>query len=130
MQSLAALFRALHLYAHEAHHSCKGPTFFADHGFLEELYEAYLDAYDLVVERLLGLGLPDFSEKEASRQAFERYESMTSKEWFPALLSHERMLQKEIAAANEGATLGTQNLLQGLADESEARCYKIQQRIR
>ena len=44
------------------------------------------------------------------------------------LLRIEETLRAEIDAALKGASAGTQNLLQQLADDSEKRTYKIQQR--
>ena len=52
---LATIFRAAYLVAHNSHHLIKGPTFFEDHEFLGELYGTYEEAYDSVVERLIGL---------------------------------------------------------------------------
>ena len=58
MKDLAIHLRYLQLVAHNAHNEVAGPTFFANHEFLGELYPAYETAYDAVVERIIGLGKP------------------------------------------------------------------------
>ena len=52
------------------------------------------------------------------------------REMAATLLGMERQIQSECAKCNDEATLGTQNLLQGIADRSEMRVYKLRQFIK
>lgn len=132
MHTLATQFLTAKLYAHRAHHLVSGPTFFADHAFLGDLYSTYDSAYDDLIERMIGLGeKPDIIA--ITTAAIERFQKgrMDTKpdQFFKTLLNMERQILETIKKAVPGATDGTANLLQGLADESEARGYKLQQRV-
>ena len=131
MQPIATLLRAMHLYSHEAHHYTSGSTFFSDHEFLGELYQAYLDAFDSICERAVGLQTL-FDERAANKAALEKYLKLSAlgSSVFSTLITLEKELQKELTAANSSGTLGTQNPLQGLFDESEARVYKLSRRVK
>ena len=131
MDSLATLYRAAQFVAHRAHHLCAGATFLQDHEFFGELYGVYEGAYDSLIERMIGLGQsPDINKitLEAARMAAMQTKS-AALNLFSALSQSERLFCSEIANIQAEQTPGTQNLLQGLADESEARQYKIRQRV-
>lgn len=134
MHDLAKTFRASQLFAHNAHNVVKGQTFFQDHEFLASTYSAYEEAYDSVVERMIGLGFVfDIAmlTKEAGISASTYpVQRMTAKELFEALLGFETIICTLIKSYMESKpTNGTQDLLQGLADDSEMRQYKIKQRL-
>lgn len=127
MQDLAVTFRAAQLIAHQMHHEAHGQSFFADHEFLGELYGEYEEAYDGVIERMIGLGQkPSFGDIniDSAAMANEEY----SAEFWSTLLDIEKRIRTESDKAQKGATSGTVNFLQGLNDESEQRTYKIGQR--
>lgn len=131
MKKLATYLRCMQLYTHNAHNMCKGDTFYADHETLGELYPVYEAAYDAVVERMIGLGKEiDLAEvqKDAASSASEKGVPTSFSSAFSTILSCEKELCKVIEEANEGASLGTQNFVQGLADQSEMRQYQLQQR--
>lgn len=133
MKTLAVQYRAAQLVAHQLHHTVKGASFLADHEYLGELYAAYETAYDAVVERMIGLKMP-ITLSEVGTQAAALASRVTTaspdpERWFATLLGVETSIRKEIdSCMGENPTNGTQNLLQGLADESEARVYKLRQR--
>ena len=52
----------------------------------------------------------------------------TTEEWPQLFLDLEETLRRALSAAEKGASSGTINFLQGLADESEQRTYKLGQR--
>lgn len=128
MKDLATLFRSLQLYAHIEHNETQGQTFFSDHEFLGELYGTYEAAYDSLIERMIGLNLkPDLFSIQS--EACALLQTMKGKDCFKTLLDGERKVQTEIEALiSAGASQGTINLLADLADQSEARAYKLQQR--
>ena len=133
MQELASLYRSAQFYAHNSHNFSSGLSSLADHKFFKEAYEAYTDAYDDLIERMIGLGIKfDILAitKSAAESVSSHGEYNNDEECFKWLLELEKIICVIIKKEVEFATDGTQNLLQGLADESEKRQYKIQQRLK
>lgn len=134
MQKIAIILRTAQLLAHNAHNLASGPTFFADHDFFGDLYAEYEGDYDSLVERYIGLDLAGSGElQEITRMAgigAGSYNIMSTESAIRALVGLEDDLVVEIVKQAGLATIGTQNLLQGLADKSEARVYKFNQRIK
>jgi hypothetical protein len=129
LEELAVHLRALQLYAHNAHNLTRGESFFGDHEFLGELYEAYTAGYDGVVELLIGEGaVPDLQGFQV--RAAQALADMGDGECFCSLLGAEGKLQEiveEIAAA--GVDQGILQIVGSLAQESKARVYKLKQRM-
>lgn len=133
MHQLASTFRCLQLLAHNAHNLTKGVSFFADHEFFGELYPSYETAYDSVIERMIGLEVPvdlvaiqlDATDMLADISA----EQMEVADFLKGILSGEKKLCYLIAEENNKATIGTQNLIAQLYDDSEVRQYKLKQRL-
>jgi len=67
---------------------------------------------------------------DAAKEVYFKSEYGNNEECMAHLLNLEKRICAQIDKDNKGATLGTQNLLQGLADESEVRQYLIQQRLK
>ena len=131
MKQVAIALRALQLFAHNAHNLAKGPTFVADHDFLGDLYKEYEDSYDAIVERMIGEGekidltsITEFAADLAGEGSLKDCDAM-----FTHLCSSEEGLREVLGKAMKGASEGTANLLQDLADESLDRCYKIGRRL-
>jgi DNA-binding ferritin-like protein len=134
MQELAVVLRTAQLVAHNYHNKVSGASFFADHEYLGELYGAYEAAYDGVVERIIGLGeecdLPAVTQLAGERAAkYDPYDRAAD-EMFSDILAMEKQIQQWCVEFNKKASIGTQNFLQGLADQSEMRVYKLKQRIK
>ena len=127
MHTLATLYLAARIYAHRAHNLVCGPSFFADHAFLGELYDIYDDAYDALVERMLGLGQA-VEPIKLTEAAIKMVQADPCRNFFSRLLEYEKKIRTEIKLLAPSTSDGTQNLLQGLADESEQRTYKMTQR--
>jgi DNA-binding ferritin-like protein len=132
MIKLATHLRYMQFYAHNAHNLCQGDTFFSDHEELGDLYGTYTGLYDSIVERMIGLGqsvdlvkiqvdAAKMLDGEASPKSFSAA--------FSGLLTCERELCSLLNEANTGASLGTQNLVQGICDDSEVRQYKFKQKL-
>lgn len=134
MDKLATLYRAAQFFAHRAHNLCSGPTFFSDHGFLGDMYGTYEDAYDTLIERLLGEGKnPNLVEitKDAAAAFAARASSKDTQSMLQTLLKMEKEFCAEVGVLMKGELPdGDQNLLQGLADESLGRQYKLGQRLK
>ena len=124
MHSIAIKLRTLQLYAHAAHHEIAGIGFFGSHQFLGKIYPEYEEAYDAVVERMIGLGV----SVDHRRLAMEAAESFpTSTDYFITLLQGESELRKLIDDELLEASTGTNNLLSQLSDDSEKRSYFMEQ---
>jgi DNA-binding ferritin-like protein len=126
---LAALFRGLQLYAHNAHNLTSGQSFFEDHEFLGELYGTYEASYDKLIELMIGEGL-SFGLPEIQSSALAFMQGMSRSEIFPELLDREKEIQYRINELSRGQT--DQGLIQAvgtLAEESKARSYKIGRRV-
>ena len=134
MDSLAILLRSEQLVAHNFHNMTKGVAFFSDHEFFGEVYPELEGDYDAVVERCIGSGedinLCDVTTQAAQKASAYDCSDMAADEMCAVLLGMERTLQAKCAELNKGASLGSQNLLQGISDRSEMRVYKLRQRIR
>ena len=130
MEKIAMVLRSLQLYAHQAHNLISGKEFFADHGFLGELYPAYEADYDDVIERSIGLGKP-INIKKVNQAAAESLQddSSVKENCFEEILQSEEYLCEVIQDSLEGLSEGTRQLLGGIADKSEMRQYKLKQRI-
>lgn len=133
MHNLATLFRAAQLTAHEKHNTVQGPSFFEDHEYLGDLYGTYESAYDGVIERMIGLGEKcDISGGNITAADLAKWfcDLEPLDKWPNIFLEIETRVQKEVDACCKGASSGTLNFLQGLADESEQRVYKLKQRAK
>lgn len=135
MDKLATLYRAAQFYAHAAHNFTKGQTFYQDHEVLGGLYGTYEEAYDGLVERMIGTG-EKFDVKAiltnaaAEANKYADPSAFSANVLFGVVLDFEKKLRAEIDAIYDSASIGTQNLLAQLADDSEARSYKLQQRLK
>ena len=127
LSPLITLFLAAKLYANAAHHRATGPTFFEDHEWLGEAYAAYDAAFDGLAERAIGLG--EQVDHVAIYREAVALQSSNYDAAFASLLKLETMIQDAISTASQGASIGTQNLLAQLADDSEARVYKLRQKL-
>jgi DNA-binding ferritin-like protein len=133
MEKIAVLLRMAQLFAHNAHNLISGPSFFADHEFLGELYPVYESGYDSVVERMIGSQMnPNLLAIQIA--AIERLKvkpvDAKSPEIFKEILKIEIELRKLIDMAQPGLSEGTKQMLGNLADDSEVRQYKLMQRIK
>lgn len=133
MHDLAIQFRAMQFIAHRAHNLTSGPTFFEDHEHFAKLYATYEDAYDAVIERIIGIGgVPDINAitVAAGNQMAASPNEMSPDDYFAIIAEMETQLRLLIDTANKGALLGVQNMLQQFADDSQKRSYLIGQRIK
>ena len=129
---IESLLRHLHFYAHISHNVLGGQTFFQDHGFLGDLYGAYEEEYDSVVERLIGLGKNVDLVKIHIDAAKDLSVPKSYDDCFKALLKYEEELCDMIDDHNKekGVSQGTIQLLGDIANRSEMRQYKLKQRLK
>jgi DNA-binding ferritin-like protein len=130
MQDVLTCLRTLQFVAHNGHNNVSGDTFFSDHSFLGDLYEAYEGAYDSVVERAIGEAVSvDLLKAGIDAADGARPVSDDPKKIFSRLLKMEADLRKDIDDVIKEQSEGTQNLLQGIADDSLERSYKLGKRL-
>lgn len=130
-----AVSRAMNLYYHHLHNVAKGIAFEGDHEMMADFYGAMDDVYDSLIERHIGLGgsMTKMDFVKIVDAAEEIIEAIPDSEDFQVQLSHAQSLEFDFRSllerANVGASMGTQNLLQDLCDQSEVRSYKLSRRL-
>lgn len=130
LAKLAVLLRRQQLASHNYHNAVTGQQFFQDHSFFGDLYAAYESAYDDIVERIIGTG-PSPNLVLIQQRAVSELAPIpdTAEGMYSELLQSEQELQSLCEQFEGKASMGTVNLVAGLADDSEVRCYKIKARI-
>jgi len=134
MKHIAEKLRGMQIYAHAGHNLVAGRTFSSDHEDLGELYLAFEGQYDETVEYMIGLGIktsPLEITKVGLEMAEAEGESSDPEVLFVTILRMESDLKMEISLylGYEKRSDGVQNFLQGLAEKSDKRVYKLQQRL-
>ena len=140
LASLGVMLEALQLLHQSAHWQVRGPTYYGDHLLFERLYKKIPKQIDSVGERTVNLGdarlvCPITTANLAGQLIAgwgKRHGSVESARELVALsFRAEQSFVKAVKQALAGAPAsdGTQNLLQGIADEHEANLYLLQQRL-
>jgi len=132
MKSVAVILRASQLYAHMAHNLTTGCSFFSDHDAFGDFYAEYEKDYDDVIERIIGL-TGDCDIPAITRAACDvvgKTKFKNTMHAYSVLLATEKNLCELCVVENKKATIGSQNMLQAIADRSEMRQYKIGRRIK
>ena len=138
MRDILIHLRAMHLFAHNAHNFVARAPFHSDHAFFGETYEAMSDAYDSVIERIIGLmGEEAVKPQTLLLEVNEKLKMAPStgvkenKVFYQFQLMLEQELCKKVSMTiAAGVSPGTEQLLGNLCDFSEMRQYKIKQRIK
>lgn len=125
---LATAFRALQMYSHQAHNLAKGDCFFADHEYFGELYSFAESSYDSLIERSIGKGKKP-SLKSIVSDVNKIVSSLPEDKFFEHCLILVKEIAKECEELAKGESLGTNNLIAGLADSLEVHVYKLQRRL-
>lgn len=126
---LLVYLKYMNIYAHISHNYLGGETFFQDHEFLADLYEKYEEIYDSLVERFIGLD-KSLDIIKVHKSAIDAVTVPKSyEECFQELLKCEEFVCEACKEMSDKATLGLGNMLAQIADDSEARQYKIKQRL-
>jgi len=128
--SLVTLLRALNIHYQVSHHNTKGVTFFGDHEFLGGAYEEVVGDYDSLAERFVcEFGDEDISKLIDGISTYNKY--VNKNNIFKSFSLFEKEVQDQIEKiAKEKISQGLYNLLGSIAEKSESRYYKIEQRIK
>lgn len=137
MKELVVLLRLMQFYSHNAHNLAARIVFHQDHEFFAELYQAYEDNYDDVVERMIGLmGPQSINLNEIQLLASQQLQvfPLQVKEngmFLEQILKFEKQLCLQIEALCKtiGLSQGSIQLLGDIGNASEKRQYKIKQRL-
>lgn len=123
---LALAFRSFQLYAHQAHLMTSGKTFLQDHAFFGELYGFAESSFDSLMEKAIANG-EEISLHESVKLMSNAISSFDEKDF----LKESKEILKELLQACEsladGQSLGTNNLIAGIADKIEGFLYKLKQ---
>jgi DNA-binding ferritin-like protein len=134
MKELAVILKTLNIFAHNAHNLVSRVVFNQDHEFLGEIYSEADSNYDDVVERMIGLGLsPNLNEINmlACQKAVSIQLGQDNYSKLHACLDLEKascQIIEQLVRSNQ-VSVGTEQLIGGIADKSEVRQYKLQQRL-
>lgn len=128
---------AMNLYYHNAHNNVKGSFFFQDHAAFADYYAEAEDDYDALAERIIGLTGTVIEINEVLKKAYEKLAPISfssfkeNKELFIKGLEFEQHLQNMCNQIDKSAlSSGCRQLVGDIANSSEARTYKIKQRVR
>lgn len=129
--------KLMNLLYHNAHNLTKGPNFVGDHSLFNDFYSVVEGDYDDVVERAIGMDLEHVADLSSQMSIVsKKIEALPSLEnnedRFGIGLSLEQELCKMIekTCAEEQCSMGLEQLIGNIADKSEARQYKIKQRLK
>jgi DNA-binding ferritin-like protein len=128
---LATLFRAVNLYTHHAHNMTSGATFMQDHTFFNEVYGLADTFYDDLIERHIGTVDDKIDLCEIIKNSYELIEQMNDDFYETTLvLLKEAVSNIDDMCKNSGLSMGTQNMIQGQADQIEVLIYKVGRRLK
>jgi DNA-binding ferritin-like protein len=137
MKELLYLLRAMNIYSQSAHHLVKGTPFHSDHAFFGDVYDALIDAYDSVAERIVSLYgeeplkldvvMSMAMGKIADAPSVGVMDNKVFYEYQERLESRLRDLVAKIIAT--GVSPGVEQLIGEIANQSEMRSYLIKRRL-
>jgi len=139
MLQIAICFRALQIYSQHAHNLCGRLAFHQDHEFFGEVYNFPDDAYDSVIERIIGTkGEEGLELKNILKGVYAKLDKAPdvgvkeNKQFYMFILDQMKYINKEINEMCKSPEMseGTKQLLGGHADSIEVFIYKIQQRVK
>jgi DNA-binding ferritin-like protein len=135
MKQIIILLRAMQLYLHQSHNTTKGDTFFQDHDYFGEVYPQLEKDYDDVLERSIGLYGNTLSLLEIVDGVLEILRNIPEREEVKEILKNQLELEEKLQGYIEKSiehklvSQGTTQLLGEIANKSEMRVYKINQRV-
>lgn len=132
---LAALRALQHLYQ-TFHWAARGANSYSDHKLFGRLYSTVEDEIDKVGEREVGTYGWQVTEPRSSARLFleflDRMDTLThydSKKFAECAYMAEMCFQAILKVAREGATNGTVNMLDDMADTHESNLYLLRQNL-
>lgn len=128
--------RTLQLYYHYCHNLVTGPSFTQDHAEFAMYYAQAEKDYDVIVEYMIAnLGNKAFDTRAVNevllkKLASIKVEAMSAEEMFEMALELEKEYQEALENLEAVGSIGLKNALGAIAELSDVRVYKIQQRLK
>ena len=139
MFELLVLVRSIQFFSHSAHFFVARSIFFQDHAFFAEVYQDAEKYFDMVTERMIGLGIDeDLSLQNILSSVSEKLSgapSLSSKEnkdFYVYLLGqiNEGLELVETICKDEECSQGTMDMVAGIGSDFEVLKYKISRRLK
>lgn len=127
--------RVLQLYYHHCHNLTKGLLFFQDHEFLGSAYAEVEGHYDSLAEYCIAsLGDKAFDTELINKGIAKgltglKINSMAPNAMLEKALVLEAELYEDLTELDKGSPIGLRNLIGAIAEASDVRKYKLQQRL-
>lgn len=128
--------RMMQLFYHHCHNLTSGEAFFSDHLAFGEYYDRLEEDYDRIAEYMIAVfGVEKFDTIEINSFVVEklnlyRLENMSIEGMFKIALELEKEYYLMLMMLDSVGTIGIKNMVGDLAEASDVRVYKIQQRIK
>jgi len=139
MFELLVLLRSMQLFAHSAHFFVARSIFFQDHAFFAEVYGDAEKYFDLVTERMIGLGMEEdldlqniISKVQAKLKDAPSTSAKENKDFYVYLMKEvEEGLKLIETICKEGkCSQGTVDMVAGIGSDFEVLKYKISRRLK
>jgi DNA-binding ferritin-like protein len=138
MKEILIQLRTMQMFAHSAHHLVARTPFHSDHEFFSEVYSSIENDFDSVAERIIGLLGEESMELNSIiigvANKLKNCPSIGVKEnsifYIHQLKYEDELCQLVSSILSAGVTPGTEQLLGDICNKSEARKYKIKQRLK
>lgn len=127
--------RVLQMYYHYCHNLVTGPTFTQDHGMFGDFYDQAESDYDSLVEYMIAtLGNKSLETKAVNQILMKELsgipvEGMSAEQMFLKGLELEEELYEALEQLDAKGTIGLKTLVGDVAQKSDGRRYKVQQRL-
>ena len=139
MFDLLVLVRSMQFFSHSAHFFVARSIFFQDHAFFAEVYQDAEKYFDMVTERMIGLGMDkDLDLQTILSSVSEKLEdapstsSKENKDFYVYLLSQvdEGLELVETICKAKECSQGTMDMVAGIGSDFEVIKYKISRRLK
>ena len=127
--------RVLQLFYHYCHNLTKGVIFFQDHEFLGASYAEVEGHYDSLAEFCIASLGEDAFDTELITKGISKgltvlkINKMGPNAMLEKALALEQELYEDLTELDKGSPIGLRNLLGAIAEASDVRKYKLQQRL-
>ena len=139
MFDLLVLTRSMQLFAHSAHFFVARSIFFQDHAFFSEVYQDAEKYFDMITERMIGLGIEKdldlqnvLSKVQSKLKTAPSVTSKENKDFFTYLMSQvdEGLGLIETICKDKDCSQGTMDMVAGIGSDFEVLKYKISRRLK
>lgn len=139
MFDLLVLTRSMQLFSHSAHFFVARSIFFQDHAFFSEVYGDAEKYFDMITERMIGLGIEKdldlqnvLTSVQTKLKKAPSASSKENKEFYVYLMSQvdEGLELVETICKDEKYSQGTMDMIASIGSDLEVLKYKISRRLK